>query len=504
MKSSLIAKVASATVLAIALATACGGESDSGSEAGEPLRVAVSADLSSLDPIKGSSGTDHVLLYPMYDTLISFNETMEPQPGLAQEWEQVSPTELKLTLREDVTFHDGESFDAEAVKFNLERAASEDSNIQADVAAVEEVIVDDPSNVTIKLGQANSSFLMALADRAGMMVSPRAADSGELETTAVGTGPFSFVSWNRGNALQVEQFDDYWDAELERSPGITFTVLPDPRTRVTSLQSGQQDVALDLSPSDAETIENADGLELEQTPRFQLQTVYFNTELPELADPDVRQALSMAINRETVLRSAYFDRGTATSGFMPTDYWAEPPASVDTPYDPDAARELLAEAGATDLSFDLMSNSDASTIRIAEILKDQWEEIGVTVNIVPREIVQAVTDFFVDQRAPALLSLWTGRPDPAMTYRSVFTEGAFYNAGGVAVPGIDEALAESDAATTQDDRVPGMQAAAQAVFDDTPVAPIAFLDALVGRTDTVSGFTSNLLGKPNLSGVTVD
>jgi ABC-type transport system substrate-binding protein len=494
-----------AAAILLVLLAACGGGGGGGGagDADRTLRVAAAADASSLDPIRGNAGTDHVLLYPLYDTLISFNETLEPKPGLAESWTQPSDTELTLTLRQGVTFQDGTPFDGEAVKFNIERAKGEGSNIQADLASVDAVTVDSPSQVTLKLNRPDGSLLMVLSDRAGMMVSPTAAEAadGDLSLKPVGAGGWSFVEWKRGSVLKVEKYDGYWDDDSTRVAAIDFNIIPEPKTRITSLRSGQQDVAMEISPSDADGLEKASGVALDAAPRVNVHQVYVNRASEELGDPKVRKALSLAIDRETLLKSAYFGRGKVADGIIPPDYWAEPPASVKSTFDLDEAKKLLADAGVEGLEFDMIANADSATTRVAEILKEQWAEIGVTVNIVPREIVQASNDYFNDRKAPALLSQWTGRPDPALSYRLNFAAEGYFNTSAEAVPGIDDALKVADASTEIDARKPGLDQAAEAVFADTPFFPLVFQDSLIGLRDNVKGFEGNLLGKPKFMGV---
>lgn len=495
---------AAAAVMLLAAVAACGGGGGS-TDSDRALKVAAAADASSLDPIRGNAGTDHVLLYPIYDTLISFDSGLEPQPGLAESWESPSPTQLTLKLREGVTFQDGEPFNAEAVKFNIERAQGEGSNIQADLASVKSVTVDDEYTVTFDLVKPDASLVLVLADRAGMMVSPKAAEAagGDLSTAPVGAGGWEFVEWKRGSVLKVKKYDDYWDTDADRVSAIDFNIISDPKTRVTSLRSGQQDVALELAPSDAESIEKASGVTLDESPRVNLNQVYVNTASPELGDPKVRKAISMAIDREALLKSGYFGRGVIADGALPGDYWAEPPASVKSTYDPDEAKKLLAEAGKSDLSFDMIANADSATIRVAEILKDQLSDVGVTLNIKPLEVVQATNDYFNDKKAPALLSQWTGRPDPTMTYRLLFSAEGYFNTSGKATPGLDDALTQADASTDPAERKPGLGAAAEAVFEDTSFLPLVFGNSLVGLGDDVKGFEGNLLGKPKFMGVTL-
>ncbi|MFO6451683.1 MULTISPECIES: ABC transporter substrate-binding protein [unclassified Aeromicrobium] len=503
MRMSTRIGVGLAAAMLVAVSACGGGGSDGGD--GGTLRVATQADISSMDPIRGNSGGDHQMLYPLYDTLVSFDKDLQPQPGLAESWEYETPTALVLKLREGVTFHDGEPLDAEAVKYNLERAAAEGSNIAADVESIESVEVVDDLTVKLNLTAPNSALVMTLADRAGMMVSPKAAEAagGDLSTNPVGAGGWKFVDWKRGTSMTYEKFDDYWDEDVERVDKVVIRVMPEPKTRATSLRSGQQDIAWDIVPADAESIQDDDKLTLHEQPRMWTWMIYTNRASEELGDPRVRRALSLAMDRDTLLKSAYFGLGTKPRGFLPDGYWAEPSEKAQLDYDVDEAKRLIAEAGADGLTFDLLLYADSTSTRVGEILKQQWSEIGVTANLVPREVNQANSDYFNDVKTPAFFAAWTGRPDPALTYRLMFTKEAYFNTSKQSTPGIEEALAEDAVATTQEDRKKALDKASEAVVEDMPIIPIVFQHSLTGLGENVEGFESNLLGKPKLLGVTL-
>lgn len=499
--------IASAAILALSL-SACAGSTAAPEESGggdNPLRVAYPQDVSSLDPVRGNAGTDHAILWTMYDTLINWDPTtLEPIPGLAEEWDQSDPSVLALTLREGVVFHDGTPFNAEAVKYNLERAAAEGSNIVTDVSSIESVDVVDDTHVNINLKAPNSALPLILTDRAGMMVSPTAAEAadGDLSLAPVGTGGWSFVEWRRGASVQVERFDDYWDADAVRAPSITFSVITDPTTRVTALNSGQQDFVVDVPPSSAESVEGSAAASLAQSSRVLIAQIYLNDAKPEVSDKRVRQALSLATDRAEILEAGYFGFGSVADEWMPADHWAHAGLAYD--YDPEAARALLAEAGATDLSFTLGVTQDPNWIRIAEILKAQWAEVGVTIDIAPVENTQGSSDHFADGRTVAWMANWTGRPDPSQTFLSLFGKDGYFNAGHIDFPGLQDSVEAANAASALDDRAAAFRDTADIVYDEVPAIPLVFADLLVGLSDKVSGYEPNLLGKPKFIGITVD
>src|SRR5690606_33025660 len=148
--------------------------------------------------------------------------------------------------------------------------------------------------------------------------SPKAAEAagGDLSTQPVGAGGWKFVEWKRGTSMTYEKFEDYWNDDVERVDKIVISVMLEPKTRATSLRSGQQDIAWDIVPSDAESIEKDEDLTLHQQPRMWTWMIYTNRTSKELGDPRVRRALSLAMDRDLLLKSAYFNMGSKPRGFL--------------------------------------------------------------------------------------------------------------------------------------------------------------------------------------------
>lgn len=488
--------------LMIAIA-GCGSGGSSGDASSSSLTVASQADVSSLDPILGNSGFDHMMLYPVYDTLIAADKNFQPAPDLATSWKWVKPTQLQLTLRSGVKFQDGTPFNADAVKFNLTRAMGPDSLAKSDLTSLKSVTVKNPRTVELNLSRPDSSLLMVLSDRAGMMVSPTAAKAGKLATHPVGAGGWTFVSWNRGASLEYKRYDGYWNSSAVRAANLTFRVIPDSKTRLTALQSGQVDIANELAPSDADTVKNNSQLKLEESNRFQFLVMYLFRDSGPFANADVRRAVNLAIDRDAIAKYAYFGHADPANSVLPAHYWAAPPSDVSYSHDPSEARKLLSAAGQSNLKFNAIVANDTQSVRVAEIMKQELGDAGITMNLIPEEVVQSTAQFFDNHQAPALITSWTGRPDPAMTYRSLLTAAGSYNASKQSVPGVDELLAKSDNETDVKRRGQIFQQLAQTVYKQSALMPVVFPDALVGLSNKVSGFQPNLLGKPKFIGVTV-
>ena len=235
---------------------------------GGTLRYATQAEPTTFDPHKGASGGDHVSLYPIFDRLLASDpETLEPVPFLATEWEFTDELTLDMTLQEGVTFTDGTPFNADAVVYNIDRAINmEDSSIKTDLSSVESAEAVGEYEVVIHLKQPDSSLLGVFADRAGMMVSPTAAENPDFGQHPVGTGPHTFESWAPGDKWTYGRNESYWQAGLPYLDNLEFTVLSDVNTRINGLRSGQFDFIDGLEPLSMDQLEGDDAIEVTVEP----------------------------------------------------------------------------------------------------------------------------------------------------------------------------------------------------------------------------------------------
>lgn len=479
---------------------ACGSLASAQSQLDE-LTVAMSSDLSSFDPATGNAGSDHVFLYPVYDTLIDFDpETTEPTPGLAESWEYTDDLTLELKLREGVTFHDGEEFNAEAVAENLNRSRAEGTNLVSELASISDVVATDDYTVEIRLSEPDSALPLILSDRSGMMVSPKSLEDPEsLGSNPVGTGPWKLVDWNRGSAVKYTKYDDYWNDDVDVTPNLTLRVFTDPKTRVDSLITNQVDLSYQVGASDAEGLALNEAITVESSPSMRVRMVYLDLSDDLIADQQVREALNIAIDRDQLANVGFFGYAQPASTYFPTTHWASVEEESAYDYDPDRARELISDAGAEGANVSILLPNDANTVRIAEILRYSFNDVGLNVELKPRELVQSTTEYFDEHRDPALLSAWTGRPDPAQTYAQLLAESGYYNAGSVAPPGLEDAVEESNTHTDNEDRAVSLKEAGRLDREFSTFVPLVFEDSIVAYANHVQGYQPNLLGKPKFT-----
>ncbi|GEC51998.1 ABC-type transport system substrate-binding protein [Bradyrhizobium japonicum] len=477
---------------------------------GGTLRISAPANPSSLDPATGGAGSDHAFLFTMYDTLTEWEfDTLKPKPGLAESWKFTDPTTLVLNIRAGITFHDGTPLDAEAVRFNLERNRSDaKSNIKADLLSVAAVEVTGPQQVTLKLKTPDTALPGILSDRAGMMVSPtalKAAEGGIVTRKPVGAGAYSFVSWADGEKIVVKRNEKYWKPERPLPDAIEISIIPELTTGARSVTAGQNDLIYQLPPRQKVIIERASSVKVVHGPTLYVLQIFLNWAKPPFDNLKVRQALNFAIDRESFVKAAL--AGLAEPAYMnlPKAHWAyDAEVAKLYPYDPDRARKLLAEAGFKEgTPIELGGYPDQDSVQRQEILIEQLRKAGIGVRFVNAPIAEASAAFFgAEKKGAGLLSAWTGRPDPSLTYSLMFTKDAYYNAGRAPVPGeLEAAIKESRASEDIEVRRKAFSTVQRLVMENAFVVPLAFQFELVAMNKKVQGYRPNLLGKPKYDDV---
>lgn len=502
-------RVATTSLLIVALA-GCGGinTEDTGSlagDAGGSLRFGYSVPPSRFDPHRGSSSFDNASLFPVYDRLVHLTPEAELVPGLATDWSYAADgLSLDLTIREGVTFHDGEPLDAEAVAANVERALTvEGSTVAAELGAVEAVEVVDDATVRLVLSTPDGSLPGVLSDRAGMMVSPAAFDDPQLDQRPVGAGPYELTSYSPGDRAVFRRFADHWDPEAAGADSLVMVFQPDPTTRMSALRAGELDAALidAIQVAEAETYD----LGLESGPTLAFYHLQLNRSRPELEDVRVRRALNHAVDRDALVEGLLFGNGTATVQPFPEGSAPHVPdltPEATYPYDPDRARALLAEAGFPDgFSFEvLVPNTDPG---LGVALQEMLAEVGVEMRIREADGAQIADLFYAQEEGDAMVAPWGGRADPLQTMALLYGPEGFSNPGRHTTPEVTELLGRARAAIDPDERAAAFEELSAVVVDEALDVPVYFPDSSFSFTDRVTGLQTWQSNKPELRGVAV-
>ena len=498
------------TFLAITGAAAMAGEeamAQAAPKRGGTLRLSAQSNPSSLDPQTGNSGSDHVVLYPMFDTLVEWDyTTLQAKPGLAEKWVYSDPTTLVLTIRDGVTFHDGTKCDGEAVRYNLLRAKShERSNVKSDLATVEDIAASGQT-VTLKLKAPDSALPLILSDRAGMISSPKAMEEHgrDYDRRPVGTGAMRFVSWADNERVVMVRNERYWKPDRPLQDGIVYQIIPELPTGLRSVTAGQNDLVYYLVPQQKQLIERARNLSSAVGPSLLCVQAYINYGRAPLDNVKARLALNYAVDREEFNKATHGGIAETTSLILPRSHWAcATEYAGHFTYDPDRARKLLAEAGHPN-GLDILGIGYAEQLQVQqqEVLIEQMRKAGIRLRFERYTGPPTPAAFFAEKKGDILLAPWTGRPDPSLTYQLVFGAGSYFNAGrGEGAPGLTEALLASRASDDLATRQEAFRKLQKIVSENALHLPLLFRPELTAYSQKVKGYKPNLLGKPKFENV---
>jgi len=354
----------------------------------------------SLDPNNYQSGGSTMTVFHVFDRLVDmeFEPEVRIVPGLATAWE-ASDDGLVWTfqLRDDVVFHDGTPLDAEAVAYTFGRILDEELGLRSFgtfSTAIGSVEAVGEHEVRFTLNQRYAPFLNLISLPEAGIVSPTAVETfgEEFGFNPVGSGPFRFVSWVRDDRVVLEKNPDYWGPEPRIDRLIIQPVL-EPATRVIMLQRGEVDSIAGIPLELLDQLRNTEGIRVLEVPTFRLRLIGINTLVPPLDDRRVRQALNYAVDMEEINEQLMLGtKVLADSPLPPTDFGYSP--TFRYPYDPDRARELLAEAGYPDgftINFLILQQTRDPGLQDAlQVMRDYWSDVGIETTTTTVEIAAYV------------------------------------------------------------------------------------------------------------------
>ncbi|MBN9607519.1 MAG: hypothetical protein J0G30_12995 [Actinomycetales bacterium] len=494
--------------LAVALAACApggGGEATAAPDPDGSLTFGYFEPATSLDPQQGTSSQDIPWLLPVYASLLSYAADGSVAPGLAESWE-LSDDSLTLTLREGLTFHDGTALDADAVVANMDRAMTlETSTVKGDLSSVASVEASDDLTVVLSLSAPDAALPAKLADRAGMMISPAAFDDGtNLAIDPIGAGPWQLVEYSPGDHLTVERFDHYYDPESVLLSSLTIRLIEDDDTRLSAVRAGEVDVA-QISAAQVQLAGTDPSLEVRTDPALAVDHLGMNISIAPFDDPLVREAINYAIDREALYEGIYRGTGTIAWQPFPPGYFGNDPSLENMyPYDPDKARELLAEAGYPDgFSFDFKTNNQPFRVQATEAIAGMLADVGITTNIIPMEGPALLDEFYYQNSVPIYFTPWGGRADPSQTLDNLFGPDGLNNPSKVTAPDLTSALDDARDGGDQDARGEAIRHASDLIMKDSRMIPLMFPGVTTVVRDNVIGYSTGLTGKANFLNVGV-
>jgi peptide/nickel transport system substrate-binding protein len=490
--------------LAVVLLAMCTASAAQTSTSKGILRFGYTTGTTSFDPARSSSGGDRALLLPVYDRLVRLSNQGEPQPMLATKWEFTrNGAGLVLTLRQGVTFQDGTSVDADAVKANLDRFRTlPESTQRSALGAITDVRVVDATHVAIECNNGCGGLIQTLGDTAGMMVSPKAFANPDLGSHPVGAGAYTLTEYRPGTRAVYKAVNNYYDPANQPFDGIEITVFADDATRLNALRSGQIDMTL-LRPYQ---VAEAKAAKLNVVGSRGAIWYYMgmNMNRGKFSDIRVRQALNYAIDKKQISDSLL--AGYCTPSDQPIREgvlgFAKQTPKVVYPYNPAKAKQLLSEAGlGKGFEFDAVVYNIPLFVQIAEAVQAQLAQIDVKMNLQPMPVPQAISAYFGKGTVDGYVGINLGQNDPSALLANLYLKDGFFNPSKFTTPAIVEAYRKSMEHTDNGSRQAAFEALVKNALSQAyhvgicdVLTPVAYTNAVKGVTPEIPTWTWDFYG----------
>lgn len=471
-----------------------------GAAAQGTLRIGIAEDPDVLDPTTNRTAAGRQPLTALCDKLYDVSTTLELVPQLALGHEIAADgLSVVLRLRPNVRFHDGEPFDAEAVRFNMERNLTTTGSFRrTELVALDSVEVVDPLTVRLKLKQPQAYLLMViLAERAGMMVSPKAArELGDrFGSRPVCAGPYKFVERVPQGRIVVQRFTEHWNAAAFPFDRIEYLPITDSTVRLAALRSGEIQVAERLTPTDVPQLRSDARVRVAAASDLGFHSLRLNTNngpRGQLLGRDVRirQAIEAAIDRRAMVQALFEGQYGVGNQFVNPEspyYDASHPVP---PRDVALARRLLREAGASNLTFTLLVPAERERQEAAQFIQAMLAEAGITMNLETQDNATLLQNA-QRGRYEAAFTFWSGRPHPDGNSFSHYSCAGALNDSRYCNEALDRVLVRAQQATTDAERTALYRQANGIVAEDRPTIILWHRRTFTGISARLQGFVAH-------------
>ena len=457
-------------------------------EPANTITVLIESSPTNLDPRIGIDAQSERIDSLIFDSLVRKDEHFNPQPWLAERWENPDALTWIFHLRNNVHFHDGRLLTSADVKYTL------DSILQGKVISVkanayqtlDHVDASDPQTLIIHLKKSDPALLWNLSD-GGFGVVP-AGSGRDFWKHPIGSGPFEFVSQEQDKDVILKRAPQSWQP-LPSIQRLRFAVVPDATTRALELQKGSADALINALPADTVyALRRNTNLQIDSGPGTTLVYLTFNTRDPILRDTRVRNAIALAINRPLIIHSLYRDQARLAESVLPPEHWAWNGNVAPHDYDPAAANALLDQAGYSRKAdgyrfhIGMKTSTDEGSRLLAMVVQQQLSRAGIAVDVRSFEFATFYADISrgVFQMAP---SRWIGGNEAPDIFRYSFATTSFpphgANRGFYANAQVDQLLAEAASTTDQSKQQADYRAVQKILSQDMPTINLWYLDTVL-------------------------
>ena len=416
------------------------------------LRIGLREDPDLLDPTLGSSYVGRIVFAALCDKLFDITPKLAIVPQLATGYEYTDPTHLVIHLRAGVKFQDNEPVDAEAVKFTLLRDLNAKGSMRrSEISSIDSIDVIDPLTVRLNLKHPDAPLVAQLADRAGMVLPPKAVEAAgdKFGLHPVCSGPFSFVERVPQDRIVLQRFPGYWNASAIHFDKVIYLPNPNPSVRLANLEAGALDLVEQIVPTDIPAVKKDPKLKLAEGNGLFYQGITFNVGNGPRADSVigksalVRQAFELSIDRTALIQVVYdgLYTPTAQANSPSSPYYV---ASIKPPpRDIAKAKALLKEAGVTlpvPVALTVTNNADAQ--QTGEVIQSMARDAGFDVKLTAMEFASSLQAGYAG-RFEAYAIGWSGRVDPDGNMYQFLHTGGTFNYGHYSNPVMDKLLDEA-------------------------------------------------------------
>ncbi len=481
--------------LVMCLLLCVGALAGCGAQTSDVLTIGLEADIDNFDPFTNQQNPFvRIINFNCYETLFHYDADMKLVMDLATAYEQTDDTTYVFTLREGVTFHNGEAFTAQDVIYTINTIKDEATGAwrASQYANVATMTADGDYTLTVKLAAPQAGFLDNLAYTA---IVSRSTTPASLTKTPVGTGAYKFVSWTPNDSIKFEKYDGYWEADKVAMRELVLKVIPDPTVAVTSLQSGAVQFLGSVDIESANTIAASDNLTLIESPYastvYEVEIGRHNHEA--LADPEVVRAMFLALDRDTVAANVFGGKAAASKSPFPSV--AKYYAAVDTEgYDLDKAKQVLAATEYKDgFSFKVqVLSSDTASQQTLIIWQDALKKIGIDMQIDICEL-SVWLDAYLTRSYDMIANYYSMVGTDPSTYCSVIMT-ALAEHQTKDLPELNQLILDSANGSDETVREANYKTIQEQIVKYRPVASYIECANLNGMAQNLTGVTVNAMG----------
>ncbi|MFJ7726806.1 ABC transporter substrate-binding protein [Neobacillus sp. NPDC097160] len=491
-----------------------------GDTSGGTLIYGRATDTVTLDPHNLIDAESSRISKNIFETLIDYEkEGTEVVPKLAKEWSISDDGKVwTFKLQDNVKFHDGTDFNADAVVYNFNRMMDESHpQHQGDFSifnrtfkgVIQEVKAIDPQTVQFTLTAASATFLPNMGITTFGIISPTALkEYGEnIKDHPVGTGPFKYEEWKQNDAVTLAKNENYWVKGLPKLDKVMFKVIPDNSTRLTALKNGEIDLMDGLNQTDLPSVDKDPNLQLFKRPAGSLGYLTFNLAKPPYDNVKVRQAINHAINKQGIIDTFYGSVAKPAKNMLPPFIWGYNEDVKGYDYNPEKAKQLLGEAGfpdGFDTEFWIMSTERSyfpQPTKVAEALKSDLAKVGINVKIVSFEWATYLSKLTKAEFPFAGIGRISENGDPDNFLFTMLSSESVQNRSMYKNEKVDELLRKAQTTIDKVERTKLYKEVQVLVHEDAPTIPLAYVETPMAGGKYVKGYIPHAIGYESLADV---